>query len=103
MFKTTHMTSLKERTKDKPWGNDILYLPDCPRSITVASFHLMIGLFCLYAYLCQFRIVDSPACLLCCSGTVMNVDHLPVCSALMKDCIFSQYWKTRDSLNNLTS
>ncbi|GFT73212.1 hypothetical protein NPIL_648991, partial [Nephila pilipes] len=51
------MSSLKERTEEKPWRNDILNLPDCPRSITVAAFRLTTGHDCLYAHLCRFRTV----------------------------------------------
>ncbi|GFU30978.1 hypothetical protein NPIL_647631 [Nephila pilipes] len=87
------MSSLKKRTKEKPRRNDILNLPDCPRGIAVAAFHLTTVHDCLYALLGRFRIVDSPACPLCCSGAAMNTNHLPVCSALTKNCIYSRYWE----------
>ena len=37
-FRITHITSLKDRTKEKSWKNAIL--PDCPRSIAVAAVRL---------------------------------------------------------------
>ncbi|GFU25028.1 RNase H domain-containing protein [Nephila pilipes] len=58
MLKTIHMPSLKKRTKEKPWRNDTLNLPDCPRSITEAVFRLTTGHDCLYAHPCRFRVVD---------------------------------------------
>ncbi|GFU16278.1 hypothetical protein NPIL_200181 [Nephila pilipes] len=88
-LRTTHMSSLKEWTKEKSWRDDIL--PDCLRSIAVAASRLPTGHDCLYAHLCRFRIVDSPACSLCCSDVAMNADHLPVCSSLTKNCIYSRY------------
>ncbi|GFU62627.1 hypothetical protein NPIL_403671 [Nephila pilipes] len=90
-LKTTHMSLLKNRTKEKQWRNAIFNLPDCSRSISVAAFRLMTGNDCLYAHLCRIRIVDSPAWPLCCSSTVMNADHLPVCSVFTKNCIYSGY------------
>ncbi|GFS56235.1 hypothetical protein NPIL_673171 [Nephila pilipes] len=46
-LKTTHMSSLKERKKGKPWRNDIHNLPDCLRGNAVAAFRLMTGHDCL--------------------------------------------------------
>ncbi|GFS46706.1 hypothetical protein NPIL_98351 [Nephila pilipes] len=83
------MLSLKKRTKENPWRNDTLNLPDCPRSIIEAAFRLTTGHDCLYAHLCRFRIVYSPACPLCCCGAAMNADYLPICSALTKNYIDS--------------
>ncbi|GFT88278.1 NRF domain-containing protein [Nephila pilipes] len=40
MLRTKHMSSLKERTKEKPWRNGILNLLDCQRSIAVAVLRL---------------------------------------------------------------
>ncbi|GFT03355.1 hypothetical protein NPIL_534501 [Nephila pilipes] len=71
------MLSLKEQTKGKLRRNDILNLPDCPRSIAVAAFLLTTGYDCLYAHIWRFRIVDSHAYPLCCSDAPMNADHLP--------------------------
>ncbi|GFT55692.1 hypothetical protein NPIL_52751 [Nephila pilipes] len=90
------MSSLKERTTKTPWRNDILNLPESPRSIAVAAFLLTTENDCLYAHLYRFLIVDSPACPLCYSGAAMNTDHLPVCSARTKNCIYSRYWETID-------
>ena len=101
MFRTNHMTLLKDRTKEKSWRNAILNLPDCPRGIAVAAFRLACKHDCLYAHLYRFELMDSPACPLCRSGATMDTDHLD-CSALAKNCIFSLYWEDRDCLNSLT-
>ena len=77
MFKTTHMTSLKDRTKEKSWRNAILKLPDCQ----VAAFRLTCKHDCLYAHLYRFELMDSPACPLCRSGATMDADHLLDCSS----------------------
>ncbi|GFT19215.1 hypothetical protein NPIL_11811 [Nephila pilipes] len=76
-LKTTHMSSLKEQTKEKLWRNDILILSDCSRSNANTAFRLTTGHDSLYAHLCRFRIVDNPACPLCCSGAAMKADHPP--------------------------
>ncbi|GFS52123.1 hypothetical protein NPIL_284901 [Nephila pilipes] len=67
-----------------------------------AVFRLNTGHDRLYAHLCRFWIVDSPACPLCSKGAAMNTDNLLDGSALTKNCIYSQYWEARDSLNNLS-
>ncbi|GFS35270.1 hypothetical protein NPIL_570461 [Nephila pilipes] len=92
------MSSLIERTKEKPWRDDILNLPDCLGSTGLVAFRLTTAHDCLYAHLCRFWIVDSPACSLCCTGAQMNADHLPVYSSLTKYCIYFRYWEARDSL-----
>ncbi|GFT32453.1 hypothetical protein NPIL_103121 [Nephila pilipes] len=90
-LKTTHMSSLKEWKKENRREITPINLPNWPRSIAVAAIRLTTEHDCLYAHHCRFWIVDSPACSLCCSGGAMNVDHLPVCSALTKNCIYSRY------------
>ncbi|XP_042908271.1 uncharacterized protein [Parasteatoda tepidariorum] len=102
-IKTTHISLLKERTKEKSWGNDIFNLPDCPRSSAVAAFRLATKHDCLYDHLFRLKIVDSPACPLCRSGATMNAGHLLNCSVLTKNCIYSRYWEARELLFNLSS
>nr|XP_015907628.2 uncharacterized protein LOC107439510 [Parasteatoda tepidariorum] len=100
---TAHISLLKERTKEKSWGNDILNLPDCPRSSAVAVFRLATKHDCLYAHLFRLKIVDNPACPLCRSGATMDAEHLLNCSILAKNCIYSRYWEARELLFNLSS
>ncbi|GFT59367.1 hypothetical protein NPIL_527951 [Nephila pilipes] len=50
MLKITHMSSLKERTKEKPQRSGILKFQD-----------LTNGRDCLFAHFCRFRTVDSLA------------------------------------------
>ncbi|GFT09754.1 hypothetical protein NPIL_257701 [Nephila pilipes] len=61
MLNITHMSSLKERTKEKPQKSGIFKFPDCPRNITIAAFCLTNEHDCLFAHFCRFRTVDSPA------------------------------------------
>ncbi|GFS55552.1 hypothetical protein NPIL_423021 [Nephila pilipes] len=89
--------------KEKPWINDILNLPDCPRSISVAVFRLTNGHDCLYAHRCRYRIVNSLAYQLYCSGMAMNANRFHVCSALTKSCIYSRFCEARHSLDNFIS
>ncbi|XP_042896340.1 uncharacterized protein [Parasteatoda tepidariorum] len=102
-IKTTHISLLKERTKEKSWRNDILNLPDCPRSSAVAAFRLATKHDCLNTHLFRLKIVDDPACPLCRSGVTMNAEPLLNCSVPTKNCIYSRYWEARELLFNLSS
>nr|XP_042894445.1 uncharacterized protein LOC122268485 [Parasteatoda tepidariorum] len=102
-IKTTHISLLKERTKEKSWENDILNLPDFPRGSFVAAFRLATKHDCLYAHRFRLKIVDNPACPLGRSGATMNAGHLLNCSILTKNCIYSRYWEARELLFNLSS
>ncbi|GFV30293.1 uncharacterized protein TNCV_97681 [Trichonephila clavipes] len=84
--------------KNKSWS--VLVKPnsvsDSPRAAAVTEFGLLIGHDCLCSHLYRFNPTDSPFCVLCASGQVMNSAHLDVCSALKNlDCIEKKYWKAR--------
>ncbi|GFU69988.1 uncharacterized protein TNCV_1879461 [Trichonephila clavipes] len=76
---------------DKNKSGRVLIKPNCvsesPRATAVVEFRLT-GHDCLCAHLFRFNLIDSPFCVLCASGQVMDASHLDVCSALKSlDCI----------------
>lgn len=84
----------------KSWENlmDNCVIPDAPRREAVATFRLTTGHDCLAAHLHKISILPSPECVLCHkSGTIMNSQHLKLCSKLV-DCnsdLTTLYWEAR--------
>lgn len=95
-LKQTHKISCE----GKSWENlmNKCIIPDGPRREAVATFRLTTGHDCLAAHLHKISILPSPECVLCHkNGTIMNSQHLKVCSALI-DCnsdLTTLYWEAR--------
>ncbi|GFV42231.1 uncharacterized protein TNCV_3164621 [Trichonephila clavipes] len=69
---------------------------DSPRAAAVAEFRLLTAHDSLCAHMYRFDLTNSPFCVLCASGQVMDAPHLDVCSAFKSlDYIVKKYWSAR--------
>ncbi|GFU17317.1 hypothetical protein NPIL_486271 [Nephila pilipes] len=69
---------------------------DSPRATDMTIFRLSTGHDCLRTYLFRFNIINSPICVLCDYGHVINAAHLEERSSLNHlICIVKEYWRAR--------
>lgn len=92
-FKKESTETINKTVQEKKWEKLLpnrKAIPELPRNEAVAAFRITTKHHCLAEHLYRMKISASPNCVLCSENSVMNWEHLRLCSALQK------YWTGTD-------